>query len=98
MAASSSLTLTDLAAQISTHAKAMTDLLAEASLPAPSFAPDAPPSVPIEPQYEKIQIARMALIEAADAIRDLALGPDERLNWLGFMVHYSNHGTHREPS
>lgn len=68
-------TLEGLAAQIDTHATALSQLLTEANLPAPSFAPDAPPSPPHGTKFEKIQVARMSLIEAAQAIRDLALGP-----------------------
>jgi hypothetical protein len=98
MAPRQSLTLTDLAAQISAHAKSMSDLLAEANMPAPSFAPDAPPSVPLEPEYEKIQMARMALIGAAQAIRDLALGPDDYIKLMSFSVRKSNNRTHRKTS
>jgi len=68
-------TLEDLAAQVNTHATAFKELLTEANLPAPSFAPDAPPGPPHGKEFEKIQAARMSLIEAAQAIRDLALGP-----------------------
>lgn len=68
-------TLEGLASQISTHATALSQLLTEANLPAPSFAPDAPPSPPHGKDFENIQAARMSLIEAAQAIRDLALGP-----------------------
>ena len=81
-----STTFTDLAAQINIHAKSMTDLLAAHNLPTPSFASDAPPSVPFEQEYEKIQIARMALIEAAETIKDLALGPDDFMKWTVFLV------------
>jgi hypothetical protein len=68
-------TLEGLATQINTHATALSRLLTEANLPAPSFAPDAPSNPPHEKKFEKIQAARMSLIEAAQAIRDLALGP-----------------------
>lgn len=70
-------TLEDLAAQINTNAAAYSQLLTEANLPAPSFAPDAPPAPPHGTEFEKIQAARMSLIEAAQAIRDLALGPSD---------------------
>ncbi|KAI4127458.1 MAG: hypothetical protein LQ338_003181 [Usnochroma carphineum] len=68
-------TLEGLTAQINTHATALSQLLAEANLPALSFASDAPPSLPHGKDFEKIQTARMSLIEAAQGIRDLALGP-----------------------
>jgi hypothetical protein len=69
--------LEDLAAQVNSHTKELTQLLAETKLPLPSFGPDAAPSPPHGKGYEKVQAARMALIESAQAIRDLALGPDD---------------------
>ena len=39
-------TLEGLAAEVNTYATALTQLLIEANLPAPYFAPDAPPSPP----------------------------------------------------
>ena len=98
MTAPQSPTLTDLASQISAHAKSLSDLLVEANMPAPSFASDAPPSVPHEPENEKIQMARMALIGAAQAIRDLALGPDDYIKHLVHGVCKSNNETHRKTS
>jgi hypothetical protein len=70
-------TLEDLAAQVGSHAKELSRLMAEAKLSPPSFGPDAAPSPPHGKGYEEVQNARMALIEAAQAIRDLALGPDD---------------------
>ena len=69
-------TLEGFATQVNTHATLLSQLLAEAKLPPPSFAPDAPPGPPHGEEFEKIQAARMSLIEAAQAIRDLALGPE----------------------
>src|SRR5437762_5832823 len=91
-------TLTDLAAQISIHAKSLTDLLAEANMPAPSFAPDSPLSIPVEKEYEKIHMARTALMEAAEAIRDLAQGPEDCIKFMAFMVPKSNMGANRKTS
>jgi hypothetical protein len=66
-------TLADLAAQISAHAKTLTDFLATNKLPGPSFAPDAPASFPTSNM--DVEETRFALIQAAEEIRDLALGP-----------------------
>jgi hypothetical protein len=66
-----------LAMQVSSHTKDLSELLAQAKLPSPSFGPDAAPSPLHDKNYKNLQTARMALIEAAQAIRDLALGPDD---------------------
>ena len=58
-------TLEGLAAQVNTYATALNQLLTQANLPAPSFAPDAPSSPPHGKKFEKVQAARMSLIEAA---------------------------------
>ena len=89
MAAPQSASLTELAAQISANARSMTDLLGAQNMLSPTFAADAPPSVPIGPEYEEIQTARMALVEAASTIRDLALGPDDAMKWMAFLVRWS---------
>ena len=83
-------TLEGLAAQINTHATALSQLLTEANLPAPSFAPDAPPSPPHGKDFERIQAARMSLIEAAQAVRDLALGPVDCITALSDGVRHLN--------
>lgn len=70
-------TLEGLAAKITAHATAFSQRLTEAGLGQPSFAPDAPPAPPHGKEFEKVQEARMALVEAAQAIRDLALGPED---------------------
>ncbi|CAG8898853.1 unnamed protein product [Penicillium egyptiacum] len=70
-------TLESLANQAQVQASTLSKLLAEANLPSPSFAPDAPPAPPHGKEFEKIQAARMSLIESANAIRDLALGPED---------------------
>ena len=96
MAAPQHATLTELATQISQYAKSLTDLLAEQKLDAPSFAPDGPLSVPNAPEYAGIRMARMALVDAAETIRDLALGPDDQVKWMSFLVCKPNHeGRHR---
>jgi hypothetical protein len=83
-------TLEVLAMQVSSHTKDLNQLLAEANLPSPSFGPDAAPSPPHGKDYEKVQAARMALIEAAQAIRDLALGPDDCITAYSDGVSPSN--------
>jgi 6-hydroxytryprostatin B O-methyltransferase len=69
--------LQGLADQVQLQASELSRLLAEANLPSPSFAPDAPPAPPHGKEFEKVQAARMSLIESANAIRDLALGPED---------------------
>jgi hypothetical protein len=70
-------TLESLASEITAQALALSKHLAEKKLQPPSFAPDAPPSLPHGEDFAQVQAARQALVEAAQAIRDLALGPDE---------------------
>ena len=89
-------TLEGLAAQINTHTTALSQLLNEANLPAPSFGPDAPPSPPHGEKFEKVQSARMSLIEAAQAIRDLALGPVECVTAFSDGVGHLNYLTSRK--
>jgi hypothetical protein len=77
-------TLDDLAAQISAHAKALTDFLGTNKLPGPSFAPDAPASFPASNM--DLQETRFALIQAAEEIRDLALGPRDLMMRMALHV------------
>ncbi|KAL8717534.1 MAG: hypothetical protein Q9225_005227 [Loekoesia sp. 1 TL-2023] len=89
-------TLGSLAAQINTHATALSQFLTEAKLPAPSFAPDAPPSPPQGKEFEQIQATRMSLVKAAQAIRDLALGPVDCITAFSDGVGHLNYLTSRK--
>ena len=89
-------TLEGLAAQINTYATALSQLLTEANLPAPSFAPDASPSPPHGKNFEEIQAARMSLVEAAQAIRGLALGPVDCIIAFSDGVGHLNYLTSRK--
>jgi 6-hydroxytryprostatin B O-methyltransferase len=84
--ATSAPTLTELAAQISTLTKQLSDSLSTHSLPPPSFAADAPPSLPRLPEYADIQVVRTSLIAAAGTLCDLAMGPDEVIITKVFLV------------
>jgi len=56
------------------------------SLPSPSFAADAPPSLPRLPEYAGIQDVRTGLIAAAGTLCDLVMGPDEVIITKVFLV------------
>jgi hypothetical protein len=79
-------TLTELAAQISTLTKQLADYLSTHNLPPPSFAADAPSSLPKLPEYADIQGVRTDLIAAAGALCELAMGPDEVIMTKVFLV------------
>ena len=68
--------LTELAAQISSHAKIIEDSLAAKGLPQPSFAADGPAGLPPGPEFRDLQRTRLALIDAARSIEHLTTGPE----------------------
>ena len=68
--------LNELAAQITAHCETLTNFLTAHNLPHPSFAADGPP---MGPQYAKIQGVQMELIAAAEMLRDLVMGPDQKM-------------------
>lgn len=74
----------DLAAQISSAAKAIADFMVSNSHPQPSFDVDAPQSFPSAPK--DILDARQQLLDASQTIRELLLGPAEYLRWFSCGV------------
>jgi hypothetical protein len=64
-------TLTGLAAKISASAATIESYLKEKNLPAPSFHPDSPPSLPMVPE---VQHARYELLTALSDLELLAQG------------------------
>lgn len=70
--ANTTLTLTSLTAQIASSAAAIQQHLERNKLQGPSFAADAPISLPADPELEN---ARTTLIAAASSLQCLATGP-----------------------
>ncbi|KAI9838008.1 MAG: hypothetical protein M1819_006162 [Sarea resinae] len=79
---SSSSPLLDLAAEVSTAAKTISEYLTSQNLPQPSFDADGPATFPVPPSNTEIQRARLALIEASHALHDLAVGPTDSIKRL----------------
>ena len=82
-------TLNELAAQIGTLSKTLTDYLNTHNLPQPSFAADAPPSLSKEAEHVDIEGTRLELITVAEKLRDLAMGPDELMLSNALLVPFS---------
>lgn len=76
--------LPDLAAQVSSAATIIDDFLVSSGHPQPSFNVDAPPAFP--PTPTEIIDARRQLLDAAQGIVDLVVGPAEHLRWLACRV------------
>lgn len=77
------MTLNGLSRVVTENAAALTRILDENSLPHPTFDVDAPG------QYAAIaelQGARMALLDAATKLAQLALGPEDFTVWNCFLV------------
>ncbi|KAI4113180.1 MAG: hypothetical protein LQ345_005784 [Seirophora villosa] len=68
--------LTELAAQISSHAQKIEETLAAHDLPQPSFAVDGPPTMPAGPEFRELQKTRLALMDAARDMEHLTTGPE----------------------
>ncbi|KAI4191315.1 MAG: hypothetical protein LQ348_003536 [Seirophora lacunosa] len=68
--------LTELAAQISSHAQKIEETLAAHNLPQPSFAVDGPPTMPAGPEFRELQKTRLALMDAARDMEHLTTGPE----------------------
>lgn len=76
--------LPDLAAQVSSAAAVINDFLVSNGYQQPSFNVDAPPAFPSAPT--EIINARRQMLDAAQEIVDLAVGPAEHLRWLACRV------------
>ncbi|KAI4089578.1 MAG: hypothetical protein LQ344_005293 [Seirophora lacunosa] len=68
--------LTELAAQISSHAQKIEETLAAHNLPQPSFAVDGPPTMPAGPEFRELRKTRLALMDAARDMEHLTTGPE----------------------
>lgn len=80
--------LNDLALEITAHCKTITDLLTAQDHPHPSFAVDGPIGLPSGAENEKLQEARIALVDAAAVIHHLAIGPDDWIKWQALTVRH----------
>lgn len=76
--------LPDLAAQVSSAATIVNDFLVSNGHPQPSFNVDAAPAFPSA--SVEIMDARRQLLDAAQEIVDLMVGPAEHLRWLACRV------------
>lgn len=76
--------LPDLAAQVSKAATIINDFLVSNGHPQPSFNVDTAPAFPSAPT--EIIDARRQLLDAAQEIVDLVVGPAEHLRWLACRV------------
>ncbi|CCX11100.1 O-methyltransferase-domain-containing protein [Pyronema domesticum] len=74
--------LTQLAADVAKHAKILQDYIDANNLPQPAFDKDAPLDFPV-PNGIPEQDSRIALLEAAKALHDLAVGPTSLVMWAG---------------
>jgi hypothetical protein len=68
---------TELAAVVASTVETITKTLASKGLPQPSFSVDGPIEFPSSPEFAELQGARLKLIEAAQAIEQLATGPKD---------------------
>jgi hypothetical protein len=78
--------LKDLAISISENATIIEDFLAANDRPHLSFAATGDQMLPMGPEYEHIQDARVTLIGKAKLLLDLALGPIDGIKNLSFPV------------
>lgn len=85
---SSNPTLLSLADRISTNAKILTEHLTKTKSPLPSLALDGPATLNIPPQYVEVSAARAALIDSANTMYALALGPSDYLKQMAMNVRY----------
>ena len=81
--------LSELAAQISVHAKTIEETLTARDLPSPSFAAGGPAGLPAGAEYRELRKARNALIDAARSIEHLATGPEQWMKSQTMMVRLS---------
>ena len=70
--------LNELSSTISVNVDQITKYLDTHRLPPPSFHPDSPSTLPADPL---VQRARLALIEAASALTNLAIGSADFTRW-----------------
>jgi hypothetical protein len=78
--------LKDLAISISENAAIIEDFLVANDRPHLSFAATGDQMLPMGPEYEHVQDARITLIGKAKLLLDLALGPIDGVKNLSFSV------------
>ena len=81
-------TLQSLTQEVNDLSSTLSKLLEEAGLPSPSFDATAPTSYPAGKQYEKIHHTRMALVDATQAVQDMARGPFDIITQFPDVVIY----------
>jgi hypothetical protein len=77
------ISLESLAASITANVRTVTEYLNDNKLPQPSFSADGPQEIETQ---AKAEVARIALIEAANALAHLASGPAEFLRHEVMLV------------
>lgn len=78
--------LTRLAATISEASALLSAYIVKNNLPNPSFEVGAPPELPIPVEDHELQASRLRLLQAAQDLASLALGPVEDLRWKAWNV------------
>ncbi|EXJ72770.1 uncharacterized protein A1O5_03917 [Cladophialophora psammophila CBS 110553] len=78
--------LLGLAESIASSAKTIVDILKGQKLPQPSFLPCSPMKYPENPEFAKLQDARMNLITSAWAIEQFAAGPQDYVYWQAYTI------------
>lgn len=78
--------LTELAAVVTNTTQTITKILTSKNLPQPSFTIDGPIEFPAGPEFADLQAARLKLVEAVQAIEQLAAGPKDYITWQALEV------------
>lgn len=80
--AHSTLSLVQLAKSILANAQIIEAHISSNNLPQPSFNSDGPKDFPVNTAQTEIHAARHALIDATNELRDLIIGPTDKLRWM----------------
>ena len=80
------LSLDGLTQIISESSKTISDCIKEQSLPELSFDVGGPDKFPVPPSFQKVQLARLKLIEATRLLEVLALGPGDAMRAMAARV------------
>ncbi|KAL6154162.1 hypothetical protein ACJQWK_01541 [Exserohilum turcicum] len=86
--------LTRLAATISEASALLSAYIVKNNLPNPSFEVGAPPELPIPVEDHELQASRLRLLQAAQDLASLALGPVEDLRWKAWNQYNDNVSLH----
>ena len=76
-------------ADVTAHTKTITDILKKKDLSPPSFSVGGATGLPLGPEYKELQEARMALIDASNALQHLAIGPEDWIKWQALTVSWA---------